>query len=134
MERLFVDTSAWCAFVNNRDPAHRAVARALGSFGGRLVTTNFVFDEVITLSLVRFGHEVAAKIGGALVDPEVVDSVRVTADDERVAWRLFLERPDKTYSFTDCTSFSLMRRLGLTTAAALDDDFPREGFAVVPKR
>lgn len=66
------------------------------------------------------------------LDSDEVELLRVTADDERSAWQLFLGRPDKKYSFTDCTSFVVMRRLGITTAAALDDDFVREGFRIVP--
>ncbi|MFT3773889.1 MAG: hypothetical protein QM820_51630 [Minicystis sp.] len=46
---------------------------------------------------------------------------------------MFLARPDKRYSFTDCTSFVLMRRLGLRTAVSLDDDFRQEGFEVLPE-
>ena len=45
---------------------------------------------------------------------------------------MFLNRPDQAYSYTDCTSFVSMRRLRLDRAAALDQDFRREGFAVVP--
>ena len=41
---------------------------------------------------------------------------------------MFREQIDKQYSFTDCTAFVLMRRLSLTAAAALDDDFAQEGF------
>jgi hypothetical protein len=61
-----------------------------------------------------------------------VDLVRVTPNDEQAAWRLFLDRPDKDYSFTDCTSFVLVRRLGLRRVVATDADFQREGFDVVP--
>ena len=32
----------------------------------------------------------------------------------------------------DCTSFELMRRHRLTEALALDDDFAREGFSLLP--
>jgi len=68
--------------------------------------------------------------GATLLDTDVVDLVRVTSSDERAAWELFLQRPDKTYSYTDCTSFVLMRRLGIAQAAAFDADFEREGFEV----
>ena len=37
-----------------------------------------------------------------------------------------------TYSFTDCTSFVLMRRLAIEEVATLDADFTREGFRVCP--
>ena len=56
----------------------------------------------------------------------------MTAADELAAWKLFLDRPDKRYSFTDCTSFALMRRLGIEVALALDDHFRQEGFEVLP--
>ncbi len=62
-----------------------------------------------------------------------IDLVRLTPEDEQAAWALLVARPDKQYSFTDCTSFALMRRLGLTMALTLDTDFEREGFEVVPE-
>ena len=35
-------------------------------------------------------------------------------------------------SLVDCASFELMRRRGLTEAFALDDDFARQGFRLLP--
>lgn len=130
MNRLFVDTSAWFAYVNRSDPAHEAVSRALEDFPGILVTSSYVFDETVTLCLARLGHATASIIGQTLLDPDLADLVRVTPADERAAWDLFLARPDKAYSFTDCTSFVLLRRLGVQQVAALDDDFRREGFEI----
>ncbi len=131
-ERVFVDTSAWYAYINARDPDHLRVREFLESFTGSLVTSTYVFDETATLVLTRLGHQRAVKVGAVLLDPAVVELVRVGAADERLAWKLFQERPDKPYSFTDCTSFVLMRRLNLTQALALDDHFAQEGFEVVP--
>jgi predicted nucleic acid-binding protein len=131
VERLFVDTSAWLAYANRADTAHAAVRDALKRFGGRLVTTNFVFDETVT-TCRRMGHPAAVLVGEVLRDPDVVDLVRVRPRDEESAWQLFQDRADKTYSFTDCTSFEVMRRLGLDRAATLDEHFRQEGFDVVP--
>ena len=132
MERLFVDTSAWFAHVNREDPDHEAVAELLSEFPGRLVTSDYVFDETVTLCQTRLGHEVAAMTGETLRDPEVVDLIRLSSGDEGAAWQLFLARPDKGYSFTDCTSFVLMRRARLNRAAALDRHFIQEGFEASP--
>ncbi|MFZ4700496.1 MAG: type II toxin-antitoxin system VapC family toxin [Candidatus Methylumidiphilus sp.] len=132
MERAFVDTSAWFAYVNRSDPNHAQVRNIFRSFPNRLVTSNYVFDETVTLCLYRLGHQVAVKVGEILLDPSVVENVRLTVDDERHAWRLFIARSDKTYSYTDCTSFVLMRRLGLRLAIALDADFQKEGFSILP--
>ena len=71
-------------------------------------------------------------VGSVLMDPDEVDMVRVTSEDELMAWELFCNRTDQKYSFTDCTSFTLMHRLGLDTALALDTDFAAENFTVVP--
>lgn len=131
MERLFVDTSAWLAYANRADDAHVSVRDALKKFEGRLITTNFVFDETVTLCR-RMGHSAAVLVGEVLRDPDVVDLLRVRPGDEQDAWQLFQDRPDKRYSFTDCTSFAMMRRLGLHRAATLDEDFEREGFEVLP--
>ncbi len=132
MERLFVDTSAWFAYVNRRDPDHAAVRTVFNAFPGRLVTSNFILDETVSLCLYRLGRQAANRVGSVLFDPREVDLLRITADDERAAWTLFLDRPDQRYSFTDCTSFVLMHRLGLDTALALDSDFAAEGFRVLP--
>lgn len=132
MDRLFVDTGAWFAYANRADPDHDSVAELLDSFEGRLITTSYVFDETVTLCQARLGHDAAALTGETLLDPNVVDLFRVSASDERAAWELLLAREDKTYSFTDCTSFVLMRRLDVPRAAALDGHFRQEGFETVP--
>jgi hypothetical protein len=132
MERLFVDTSAWFAHVNRKDQDHATVRAALSGFEGRLATSNFIFDEILSLCLYRLGHAAAQRVGTVLLDPDTIDLIRVTPADEQVAWTLFRNRPDRRYSFTDCTSFALMRRLGIDTALALDEDFRAEGFRVIP--
>lgn len=130
-ERAFVDTSAWFAYANRRDPAHAGIRSVLQTFQGRLITSNFVFDETVTLCLYRLGYQVAARVGEVLRDQAVVDLVRISPEDEQRAWALWLARPDKTYSYTDCTSFVLMRRLGVQRAVAIDIDFQREGFLLL---
>jgi len=131
-ERVFVDTSAWFAYANRRDPEHRAVREVVGRRAVRLVTSNFVFDETVTLCRSRLGHAAAAKVGEVLRENPMIDLIRLSAEDERRAWELFLARADKDYSFTDCTSFVLVRRMKLDLCVALDEDFAREGFATVP--
>jgi hypothetical protein len=132
MERAFVDTSAWFAYANRRDSAHARIRSVLRTFQGRLITSNFIFDETVTLCLYRLGYQVAARVGEVLLDQTVVDLVRITPEDEQKAWALWLARPAKTYSYTDCTSFVVMRRLGLQRAVAIDIDFQREGFLLLP--
>jgi predicted nucleic acid-binding protein len=128
----FVDASAWFACVNRLDADHTRIRSVFQTFQGRLVTSNFIFHETVTLYLYRFGYWVAAIVGEVFLDPTVVDLLRLTPEDEDRAWTLFLARPDKTYSYMDCTAFVLMRRLRIQQAIALDADFQRVGFLLLP--
>ncbi len=44
------------------------------------------------------------------------------------ALQLYNERPDKTWGFTDCISFVVMREQGLTDAVTADMHFVQAGF------
>ncbi len=132
MTKVFVDTSAWFEFFMRDAPRHAAVVRGIGDRSGDLVTTTYVAAELTTLVLARAGHDAAARIGESLRRSSEVQLVHPDAAEEAEAWRLFLARPDKTYSPVDCLSFTVMRRMGLEVAVALDDHFRQEGFRVVP--
>ena len=132
MKGLFVDTSAWIATLERGNPMHARVVAVLQRFPGRIYTSNYVFDEVVTLSRLRHGHRTAAALGKSIRTESDVHVLSVSVEDEEAAWQLFLQREDQPHSFTDCTSFVLMRRLDLEEVVTLDRDFLREGFRVLP--
>ena len=132
MKRVFVDTSAWYAVAHREDPSHGATLETLRRWQGRLVTSNFIFDELVVLALKRGGHGAAVRIGEELRNPDTVDLVRLLPEDEDEAWAHFKRHKDKGYSFTDCTSFALMRRLHIPTAVATDKHFRQAGFDIEP--
>ncbi|MBT9172124.1 MAG: 23S rRNA-specific endonuclease VapC20 [Syntrophomonadaceae bacterium] len=129
---LFVDTSAWYAYVNRTDPAHTSVRNYLHNFHGKLVTSSYIFDELVTLVRLRMGHDSALRVGKLLRDPKSLLLEHVTPADDNEAWTLFSARADKAYSFTDCTSFVVMRRLRISQALTLDAHFASEQFITVP--
>lgn len=127
-EKLFFDTSAVYAYINRKDPDHEKVKGLITGYKDKLVITNYIFDEVITLVSSRIGHETAVRIGEILRHSPQIETVWISSSDERDAWKLFADRKDKDYSFTDCTSFVVMRRLGIAKCLALDSHFTQEGF------
>lgn len=131
-ENLFVDTSALYAFINARDPDHRRIKNFLSDFKGKIYITNYIFDEIITLVLARAGHEKAVYVGEILQNSPQIEKVWITPRDERQAWELFVARKDKAYSFTDCTSFVVMKIIKISKCLSLDDHFKQEGFACIP--
>ena len=133
MKRVFVDTGAWYALIDAKDPDHCAVAACLAQHGGRLATSNFVFDETVTLLRYRLGHRTARTFGDALLAGGIAPVLRLTPADEARAWEIFARYRDKGFSFTDCTSFALMKSLGIASAVALDEDFRAFGILCLPQ-
>jgi len=132
LKRVFVDTSAWYALADRKDPDHASAAQALGRWSGRLVTSNFVLDESATLIRFRLGLAAARTFGETLLDGSAARLVSITRRDERRAWEIFTGFRDQSFSYTDCTSFALMERLKLEAAVALDQDFRAFGVECLP--
>ena len=63
-----------------------------------------------------------------LLNPKAFVLTKYRAADELKAWELFINRPDKHYSFTDCISFVTMKKLGIKKSLATDSYFQQEGF------
>ena len=98
-----------------------------------MVTTNYVADEIITLAKNRLGNKIAVEIGQNLWNEEVATLIHVTSSDEKKAWKIFVRHQDKGFSFTDCTSFAVMERLGIIEAFAFDEHFRQyNDFIILP--
>ena len=132
MTGLFVDSSAWYALLDRRDPVHARIAAVIQAHRGRLVTSDYILDEAVTLVRYRLGWPLAHRLGAGLRSGELARLVRVLPADLDAAWSLFAERRDQRLSVTDCTSFAVMTRLKLATAIALDQDFTAMGWTVLP--
>lgn len=99
------------------------------------VTTNFVLDETLTLIRYNTSHATAVKFRRTLdrlIAARLVQFVRIGEDHEAAAWRTFERYADQEFSYTDCTSFSVMRALKLTHVFTGDGHFATMGFVVVP--
>jgi len=124
---IFVDTSAWYAFVDKSDRDHASAVELAKKLNQPLITGNYIFDETLTLLKVRLGANVAINFGQKLWNQEVATLIRVSEKDETRAWELFIHYEDKGFSFTDCTSFALMERLEIKTVFAFDEHFLQYG-------
>ena len=128
---IFVDTSAWYARFASSD-AHHAEAKAFHlSAPARFVTTDYVVDETLTLFKARRKNDRALHVGAELFSGQLAEIVYVTRGDINAAWRIFYTHQDKAWSFTDCVSFAVMKRLRIVEAFAFDEHFHQFGFATV---
>lgn len=132
MRMVFVDTSAWYALIDKVDRHHMSAADFLKDNDIPLLTTNFIFDETITLLMIRHGWQVAKEFGLKLRDSNFISMLPVLDEDEEKAWEIFLKYKDKDFSYTDCTSFAVMDRLKIDTAFSFDSHFQAMKFQVMP--
>jgi predicted nucleic acid-binding protein len=130
---VFVDTSALMAVVIEADDRHESAA---GVWAELLAdrepayTTNYVLVETCTLLQRRHGVPYVRRFqAGAL---PTLRTVWVTPEQHEAALEALLVSNRRDLSLVDCTSFVVMRELGIEKAFALDQHFTEQGFRIVP--
>jgi len=132
----FVDTAGWMMLSDASDAAHGRAKVFRDTWlerRGIFVSTDFVLDETLTLLRMRLGLDAAERWwnqveGSARLVWESIDASRAEK-----ARRWFFRWRDKAFSFTDCTSFVVMKERRLRTALTSDRHFLQAGFQIVPK-
>ena len=133
MRTVFADSYYFFALLNDRDSAHEKAVAFLQSYRGRMLTTGWIIAE----------------LGDGLANPANRPAFLATLDAVRAAPNvtvvgcgddlleagvdLFRQRPDKYWSLTDCLSFVIMQREGITEALTGDKHFEQAGFVALLK-
>jgi hypothetical protein len=133
---IFVDTSAWYAAEVeddiNHDKARKFLSVIASGKYGVTITTDCVLDETMTLLKARRG------LTAALIFMDKVKkskSLRVFWISDNVfdkALDIFRQTSDSQWSFTDCTSFALMKDLSITEAFTFDCHFKEARLQKLP--
>jgi len=97
-----------------------------------LVTSDYVLDESITLIRLAHSHSKASEFARTTINSKLVRILYVGEEVYLESLDLFERSMDKTWSFTDCTSFVLMRKAGISQTFAFDPHFSQAGFRVFP--
>ena len=107
MSKVFVDTAAWLALVNQDDDLHVQaiqVKNGLQADKSFLITTDFIFLKVAdALATLKFRRNTITYIQRLR---ELV-SLRVLPVSEVLytqGWQLYCQRLDKDWGLTDCIS------------------------------
>lgn len=135
MISLFVDTSGWVALFDGDDKYHHEASQAFTRLQEqtiRLLTSDYVIDEVLTYLLYHAGWHTALRFGRWALQAEVVEIAWIDEVTWRAAWSMFESYEDNQWAFTDCTSFILMQRRSIWQAFAFDHHFEQAGFQLWP--
>lgn len=133
---IFVDSSAWYAFHVEDDENHAAARDFLRTLQegrhGRLVTSDYILDETITLLRLRVGASIAAQFARTILGSMTTLLLWIDQPIFDNALRRLEQHADKRWSFTDCTTFSIMEQLHIQDAFAFDHNFAEAGFTRRP--
>jgi predicted nucleic acid-binding protein len=128
---IFIDTGAWVARFSRRDQFHEQAAAAWAKLkvsNERVITSDSIFVETISLLGRRVGPSAAVEAGRFLHAWNKLTILRATKDDEAAALDLLGKFADQSIGFVDCISFALMRRHRIPTAFTYDRHFESAGF------
>jgi len=135
---IFVDTSAFLALANVKDNKHVAAKQFLEDIKNgkirvkNIITSDYIIDETITRIRYSVGHKEAVEWGKDILASKVIEKIEIQKEIFGLAWELFQTYEDKKLSFTDCTSFALMKKKGIEKVFSFDEDFARLGFVLIP--
>lgn len=130
MAQVLVDTSAVYALVDRDDAYHKralTILRTLPRRGLTPLLTNFIVAECHALMLSRLGDQAARD----WLLKQVWTIEPVDLRDEQRAREIIRRYTDKTFSYTDATSFAVMERLGIGQAFAFDPHFQQYGLKLL---
>ena len=109
---LFVDTNYFVAYFHIYDSLHAKaleISKTIDTDSTRLVLTNYVFLEVVTVLSQRAGKKTASTVGRHLKEAESVTIIHIDTKLHEDAWRIFQEVKAKDISFVDCSTIAAMQ-------------------------
>lgn len=134
MMKLFIDTSAFVALTDKSVYYHEAASLFITSLAHpvKLITSDFILDETITRISTSIGPTLACTFAESIIKSKIHEIVYVDYNILIDSLKLLKKYSDKKLSFTDVTSFAIMKRLKLTDAFSFDRDFLKAGFHILP--
>lgn len=127
---ILLDTAFAIALLNRND-THHATAITLGERlrgHARLIVTRAICLEIGNALSSPRARGLAADFLASLEDDPDVEIIPWSDGTYSDALTLFQNRPDKSWSLTDCVSFVVMHERGITDALTPDRHFHQAGF------
>ena len=134
MSIVFADAGYWIALWSPSDDFHELASAFAEELAGRTtVTTEFVLIEVLDGFAGRGRHsrELVTSLARGLQSNPGVDVVPASPGLFNAALERYAQRPDQSWSLTDCASFLVMEERGISEALAYDRDYEQAGFVAL---
>jgi predicted nucleic acid-binding protein len=133
MTTVFADTFYFFALVSDKDEAHEKAIDWSRKFKGKLVTTEWVMIELADGLASSQQRSLFPRLRRELLTNPQYQLISLEPLLYEQGLQLYEERQDKEWSLTDCISFAVMNRDGLTDALTGDHHFEQAGFVALLK-
>jgi predicted nucleic acid-binding protein len=133
MTSVFADTFYFLALLNPRDKAHAKAVSFAASFQDMMVSTAWVITELADALCLPANRGLFIATYRDLVQNPQFRLVPPEAKLFQDGLDLFEKRADKSWSLSDCISFVVMSREGITEALTGDKHFEQAGFVALLK-
>jgi predicted nucleic acid-binding protein len=133
VKALFADSFYFLALLRLEDSTHARAIAASQNRTERLVTTAWILTEVADALAVPAMREGFPRLLAALQADPACKIVPPTQDFFDRGVELYVRRPDKGWSLTDCISFVVMWENGMNEALTGDRHFEQAGFIALLK-
>ena len=129
---LFADTSFYVALINCARRAHHARALDfLRAPTGKVITTDYVVVEVGNFMRRPPDRPYFLSLSKDLAEDENTTVIEAPRTLQESGIEVYRQRPDKSWSLTDCISFVVMQSHGIAEALTADRHFEQAGFAAL---
>jgi predicted nucleic acid-binding protein len=121
---VYIDTGAFLARYLANDSQHKRsleIWKKLES--SKLIASNHVLDETMTLIGRRAGYSFAADRGEAIMNSKILKVLYTDQEIEENALTFFRKYADQGLSFTDAISFSIVTGMKIKTVFSFDEHF-----------
>ncbi len=131
MTTLFADTSFFVAYLSKRDEAHTWAVEYMTQSPDQILTSEWVLAELGNFLAQGPGRRLFGRLVRALYDDSRFEIAGADNVPFLEAFQLYVRRTDKGWSFTDCTSFQLMKARRIADALTTDKHFAEAGFRIL---
>lgn len=121
---IFIDTGPFITNSVTTDPDYQKIHSLFESYLHEgFVTTSDVISETINWFTRKITINVTVEAGKILIEGELAKIININYEDRLEALGILKKYSDQNLSFTDATSFAVIKRLDIKKVFSLDKHF-----------
>lgn len=123
--KILVDSNFLVALSKEDDSLHKQALKVkarLKKERVKIVISNLIFIETVTVLSMRAGRKIAINAGEDLLSRNGIDIIRIGSEVELSAWEIFKDVKKKNMSFVDCSSIAVMQAEGINKFLTFDEE------------